>query len=780
MSFLRRIAERIEGHDCEHIIKQIGSEFSLSIPGQDSGVVDIDVKRFSKELDELGRATDIAFSLDHMQYLLCKTIYSTKDEALKNVMQRIRLQIILSFSQLRTLIEAVKADPAPETRKSLLEWIEYSSDLSKHAINVLNPESRSSRDLSGHSLQEIAAHQNITEDEIQMALQGPSTHITTDSWTLDDALGYRAYAHSIARFITHKKTGKPLCISIRAPWGGGKTSLMRMIQDKLDPEAVKEFTSYNKENINSGAKMLDILRNMENPDKIPSINIENKQQKVKPLITIWFNAWKYESTEQVWSGLADAIIQQVSARLPPRERELFFFQLHLRRINKDAIRQRFHNRVLSKWIHRIRPRIWKYVSAIGVSIVVATFGWLSSNISYLSFIKAYIGVAGIGGLVTSVAISALQIVQDYHKAESDVKEEDAKVNIQDYLDIPDYNTSVGFIHHVEKDLQRVFDIVDNSFLPMVIFIDDLDRCSPDKVASTMEAVNLFLAGEFPNCVFVLGIDPEMVAAALEKAHSEVISKLQNYATRTPIGWKFMDKFVQLPFVIPTPERKDLNVYIETLLVNKEQSWPRDKNNKSTAKQEISKQSEPPIETNLQIQEKQEKSIDDNIERFSDQNDEVRGQISRAAHEFSSTNPREIKRFLNAFRFYYFLRAARISRDLSVPSIEQLTDWIILSLKWPQVARWAQSSPVWLDGREMASNTRLSSQTYLRLMLLEDIGEKCYKDNEKNWKTEIDSVAELKPYSNIWTSDRGLENFFIYQGSISQEKRLSAAAGTGFF
>ena len=55
-------------------------------------------------------------------------------------------------------------------------------------------------------------------------------------------------------FITHEQTGKPLCISIHAPWGGGKTSLMRMIQDKLDPMAVKEFTSYTKENTESGVK----------------------------------------------------------------------------------------------------------------------------------------------------------------------------------------------------------------------------------------------------------------------------------------------------------------------------------------------------------------------------------------------------------------------------------------------------------------------------------------------------------------------------------------------
>ena len=70
--------------------------------------------------------------------------------------------------------------------------------------------------------------------------------------------------------------------------------------------------------------MQDILRNMENPDKIPPINIENEQQKVKPLITIWFNAWKDESTEQVWYRLSGyRSVQQVSARLPSKERAAY-------------------------------------------------------------------------------------------------------------------------------------------------------------------------------------------------------------------------------------------------------------------------------------------------------------------------------------------------------------------------------------------------------------------------------------------------------------------------
>ena len=45
----------------------------------------------------------------------------------------------------------------------------------------------------------------------------------------------------------------------------------------------------------------------------------------------------------------------------------------------------------------------------------------------------------------------------------------------------------------------------------------------------------------------------------------MISKLPSYARSSSIGWRFMDKFVQLPFVIPPPADEDLKRYIESLL-----------------------------------------------------------------------------------------------------------------------------------------------------------------------------------------------------------------------
>ncbi len=61
------------------------------------------------------------------------------------------------------------------------------------------------------------------------------TDLTRDTWTSDDRLDYADYARSVAAFIHHRETRGPLGIAILGSWGAGKTSFMRMIQERLDP-----------------------------------------------------------------------------------------------------------------------------------------------------------------------------------------------------------------------------------------------------------------------------------------------------------------------------------------------------------------------------------------------------------------------------------------------------------------------------------------------------------------------------------------------------------------
>src|SRR2546423_7588021 len=79
-------------------------------------------------------------------------------------------------------------------------------------------------------------------DALQQVVAGyrPEPRITRDFWTTQDALGYEPYAQPIAAFIRHRDTRPPLTIGIAAAWGAGKTSVMRMVREELDPDGQRQ------------------------------------------------------------------------------------------------------------------------------------------------------------------------------------------------------------------------------------------------------------------------------------------------------------------------------------------------------------------------------------------------------------------------------------------------------------------------------------------------------------------------------------------------------------
>ena len=77
---------------------------------------------------------------------------------------------------------------------------------------------------------------------------------------------------------------------------------------------------------------------------------------------------------------------------------------------------------------------------------------------------------------------------------------------------------------------------------LVVFIDDLDRCSPKGVLGTLEFLKEI--ADLKHCVFVLGVDDTAVRAVLEK----------HYEGK---GAEFLHKVIHLPFEIPVPHGNSL-------------------------------------------------------------------------------------------------------------------------------------------------------------------------------------------------------------------------------
>jgi hypothetical protein len=68
---------------------------------------------------------------------------------------------------------------------------------------------------------------------------------------------------------------------------------------------------------------------------------------------------------------------------------------------------------------------------------------------------------------------------------------------------------------------------------IVVLVDDLDRCSPDKVVSLLEAINLVL--DVPGFVFVLALDYDVLVRAVTAKYPHAS------------GHVFIEKMVQVPF-----------------------------------------------------------------------------------------------------------------------------------------------------------------------------------------------------------------------------------------
>ena len=54
---------------------------------------------------------------------------------------------------------------------------------------------------------------------------------------------------------------------------------------------------------------------------------------------------------------------------------------------------------------------------------------------------------------------------------------------------------------------------------LVIFVDDLDRCLPEKAVEVLEAIKLFL--DVPGCIFVLGIDHGVIERGIRLRYGEM-------------------------------------------------------------------------------------------------------------------------------------------------------------------------------------------------------------------------------------------------------------------
>ena len=125
-----------------------------------------------------------------------------------------------------------------------------------------------------------------------------------------------------------------------------------------------------------------------------------------------------------------------------------------------------------------------------------------------------------------------------------------------------YQRHLGLIHMIRQDMEGLGDILNNispaeagvdglqqPVQRIVLYIDDLDRCPPQRVVEVLEAVHLLLA--FPLFVVVVGVDIRWVSQALLTRYPGQLGREDSIASPTD----YLEKVFQIPFWLPdmTPD-----------------------------------------------------------------------------------------------------------------------------------------------------------------------------------------------------------------------------------
>ncbi|TVX97380.1 KAP family P-loop NTPase fold protein [Cohnella terricola] len=110
-------------------------------------------------------------------------------------------------------------------------------------------------------------------------------------------------------------------------------------------------------------------------------------------------------------------------------------------------------------------------------------------------------------------------------------------NFKDFMSEPEYSKDYADASKLKK---RIVDLLENNPFPLIVFIDDLDRLDNKEIQMVFKLVRMI--ADFPNIVYVIAMDEEIVAKSLSQLYSK------DFDIKT--GLKYIEKFIQVPIYLP--------------------------------------------------------------------------------------------------------------------------------------------------------------------------------------------------------------------------------------
>lgn len=313
-----------------------------------------------------------------------------------------------------------------------------------------------------------------------------------------DVLGLSRKAEALAEFLANPRTEPPLTFGIMGEWGKGKSSLMNLLRGRLNRDG---FT------------------------------------------TVWFNAWHHQSEESLLASLLETIRR---TRIAP------WWTL-------DGLR--FRSNLIAKRLVNGRELDWLLLLS-GFVLFLVLCRWNPMGIQWnLASVESFVdGVDGKGWLnrlldggallvtMFPLGISFLTFWRLIRKGLVVFNSKPSRLlaDLAGKATLGDMSEKVGFREEFRREFSEVAEALRHA--PLVVFIDDLDRCQPGKVMEILESIN-FLVTCGP-CYFVVAMDKRQITRAIIVEDSQVINLFQDKGEAH--AQEYLEKIINIEVPVPEP------------------------------------------------------------------------------------------------------------------------------------------------------------------------------------------------------------------------------------
>jgi hypothetical protein len=467
----------------------------------------------------------------------------------------------------------------------------------------------------------------------------------SDGPAIRDALGRRGFAAALAarlrriwREHVHAGDKSSFVVHLHGPWGSGKTSLLLMLSEALG---------------------LALTERHQEPGG--SSEAWSASRAASPWIVVTFNAWQQQRIDPPWWALLDAVCRQSVAQLVKRA--------PLRAAALLA-----------------REKCWRIttmrrdVITIGALVVMLAGGSYVLMRIYQGGVLSWLTSVKVGDLKDAIAITTAVLSACVLVGRSFVSGSSRAA--QSFLE-----AAADPMERVCRHFRALIRHVDR---PVLVLVDDLDRCQSAYVVRLLEGIQTLFAD--PCVVYVIAADREWLYSCFEQGYAPFAHALQ-----TPgrgLGSLFLEKLFQLSVSVPRLAPDLQRTYWEGL-IRGGTATPQERLDE--LHREVRKEFDD-VHTEAAVFERLRAPTDDPVRRQLTRQVAIE-RLADARVEESTTyflapfaplvepNPRAMKRLLNAYAMHRdlaVLGGLEVLNDLICR--KQLVLWTILCLRWPTLER----------------------------------------------------------------------------------------------